>query len=629
MKILQKLGVKKTPVKKEETKEEQVVFKNNSNNKNKKVESPKTEKPKSDVKKDEKIKTVSAKVDNNSKPKVVEEKPKPQEEKSEEKQKANNINTAEFFEEKNNKKRKLIYVLINIVVILIVLLVFSTMFAIVHAMNPTIANGVSINNIDISNLTYDEAKEKLEEAFNISLDVNIELKHNDYSYIIKSSAIDLSYNLNEALNSAYSIGRGSNIIECNYSLIATAILKKNFEVQFTYDEEEIDRIITEISTAVPDLIQQYSYYIEDDNLIIKSGTDGITVKTEDLKNMILNDIKNRNPMELAKNFENSQIEIPYEDVKADEIDIEKVYSEVYSEPQDAYYVEATETTAFEIHPDVDGIDFAISIEEAKAMISEEKEEYTIPLTRKEAEIKIDDIGIEAFPYKISTFSTTYDASNTSRSENLRIAASKINGTVIMPGEQFSFNGVVGERTVEEGYQNAKIYSDGQVVDGLAGGICQISSTLYNAALLANLQINERYNHTFKTSYVPAGRDATVVYGVKDLKFTNDRTYPIKIEASVANGVAIFTIYGIEEENEYDVSIYPEATSVTPYTTQTIVDSSLAAGTTVIKQVGMSGGKYTTYKEVSLNGVVISRELLSNDTYLPMTRIILTGPTTTE
>ena len=194
----------------------------------------------------------------------------------------------------------------------------------------------------------------------------------------------------------------------------------------------------------------------------------------------------------------------------------------------------------------------------------------------------------------------------------------------MPGEQFSFNGVVGERTVSEGYQDAAIYSNGQVVQGLAGGICQISSTLYNVALLANLQIDERYNHSFTTSYVKAGRDATVVYGVKDLKFTNTREYPIKITASVSGGVCTFAIYGIKQ-NEYEVKILPQTTQTTPYTTQTIVDSSLAPGARSVMQAGANGCKVTTYKEVYLNGVQISREEISNDTYQVMTRIVKVGP----
>lgn len=528
---------------------------------------------------------------------------------------------------KNPKNRKKILIVVCIAIILmVVLLIFSVCFAMIHATRDTIARGVSIKNVDVSNLTYNEAKEKLEEAFDVAIGVNINLKYEDFSYVIAPADISLSYELNSALEEAYNIGRSGNIIQNNYELLKTAIMNKNIDVEFNFDDDAVNTIIEYVSTNVPNLVKQYSYYIEDTNLIIIPGIDGIEVDREKLKSQIVEKIQSRNLTEPLNNVVDDNIDIPYNNVTADEINIDAIYSEVKSEPQDAYYVEATETTDFEIHPDVDGVDFAISIEEAKAIVAEEgKEQYVIPLNITKANVTINDIGIEAFPYEVSKCETTYDASNRGRSENLRIAASKINGTVVMPGEQFSFNEVVGERTISDGYQNAAIYSNGQVVDGLAGGICQISSTLYGAALDANLQIDERYNHSFTTSYSKPGKDATVVYGVKDLKFTNTRSYPIKIEASVGGGVCTFTIYGIKEENEYDVKIIPVTTETTAFTTQTIEDSSLPAGTTAVSQAGANGCKVTTYKEVYLNGVQISREVISNDTYQVMTRIVRVGP----
>ena len=355
---------------------------------------------------------------------------------------------------------------------------------------------------------------------------------------------------------------------------------------------------------------------------------GVEVKKDELKSTILASMENRNYVDILDNYKTIEIQIPYENVVADEIDAEIVANEVFTEPQNAYYVEATETTDFEIYPAKDGVVFAISSEEAQIIIdSEVKTEYIIPLKITPAEIQLNDIGVEAFPYKIQTFSTSYDASNYSRSKNLEIAAGKINGTVLMPGEIFSFNTVVGERTVAEGYRNAKIYSNGQVVDGLAGGICQISSTLYNVVLLSNLEIVERYNHSFTTTYVSPGRDATVVYGIKDFKFKNSRNYPIKIEASVANGIATISIYGIKEENEYTVKIIPKTTQTIPYTTQTIIDTTLAPGTMKVTQAGASGRKVTTYKETYLNGALVSNEIISNDVYQVMTRIIRANPNT--
>ena len=142
-----------------------------------------------------------------------------------------------------------------------------------------------------------------------------------------------------------------------------------------------------------------------------------------------------------------------------------------------------------------------------------------------------------------------------RTTNLKLAAGKIDGTVLLPGEVFSYNNVVGERTISAGYKDAAIYLNGQVVDGLGGGICQISTTLFNAVLFSNLEIVELYNHQFVPSYATAGRDATVVYGLTDFKFKNTRTYAIKIKAGVSNGIATISIYGIKEENEYTTALY--------------------------------------------------------------------------
>ena len=157
------------------------------------------------------------------------------------------------------------------------------------------------------------------------------------------------------------------------------------------------------------------------------------------------------------------------------------------------------------------------------------------------------------------------------------------------------------------------------------GICQISSTLYNAVLLANLEVTERRNHSYTSTYVPAGRDATVVYGTQDFKFKNTRTYPIKIEANVANGIAEFKIHGIKEEIEYEIKIIPVTTQSIPYQTEYIPDPALAPGEQITVQAGHSGYKVTTYIEKRLAGAVISKEVLSNDTYQAMTTIVHVGP----
>ncbi len=130
---------------------------------------------------------------------------------------------------------------------------------------------------------------------------------------------------------------------------------------------------------------------------------------------------------------------------------------------------------------------------------------------------------------LASYTTNFDSGNVNRSTNVRLAAKSIDGTVIKPGKTFSFNKVVGERTAEAGYKQAIVFEGGQPVPGLGGGVCQVSSTLFNAALLSNMKISERHYHSATVSYVPLGRDATVAYGSKDFKFTNNLDTPIKID----------------------------------------------------------------------------------------------------
>lgn len=524
-------------------------------------------------------------------------------------------------QEIERKQKKNLFIIINIVIILILIGIFSIIFAFMNVTKSVIVNGVSIKNIDVSNLTMQEAKAKLEEALNIELNTPIKLTTDEYETTLNTSQIEFKYDIAKAVEKAYSVGRSGNIIQNNYEILSVAFWGKEITPEYTYNEDTLNYIVDSIESKIPGLVVQATYYKEGSELIIIPGKDGITVNKEEFKKYILNKIVEQDALQILENKNNTLVSIPIQQTKADSIDIEKIYSEVYTEPKDAYY----EENPFKIYAEVEGVDFAISKEEAKSMVATVSEEYRIPLKLTPANKTINDIGTEAFPYLISTYTTRYDASNVNRSQNLAIATGKINGTVLMPGEEFSFNQVVGKRTIEEGYKDAKIYQDGKVVDGLAGGICQISSTLYNAVIKANLEIVERRNHSFTTSYVKAGRDATVVYGVIDFKFKNTRTYPIKIEGIVGSGVAEFNIYGIKEEVEYSVDLAPVVTASIPYATQYIPDPTLAPGQQIIVQAGGNGCKVTTYKETKLDGKFVSKEIISTDTYQPMKAIIRIGP----
>ena len=194
----------------------------------------------------------------------------------------------------------------------------------------------------------------------------------------------------------------------------------------------------------------------------------------------------------------------------------------------------------------------------------------------------------------------------------------------MPGETFSYNQTVGQRTAAGGYKPAAVYANGEVTTGIGGGICQVSSTLYNSVLLANLEIVARYNHAFNPGYVPAGRDATVSWGGPDFKFKNSRDYPVKIEATVSGGSITIKVWGLKSNDEYEVEIQSYITSyISPSTVQR-KDSTMKKGSTKVIESGSSGCRSVCYRILKRNGEVVSKTLLSSDSYSPHNRIVAVG-----
>ena len=506
--------------------------------------------------------------------------------------------------------KKSFIVKMTIIFVLLILLLLCTIFALVNINSDTIVKGVKINNFDISRMTKEEAMQKLNAKIKDELEAQIKLENEEWSYEFVANQIGANYEVEEAINKSYNIGRSGNVFKDNFVIAKALFYGINIEMDIKYNEEELENIITDIKSKLPDAVEEVSYRIEDNKLIIDKGHSGNSINEEEVKKLIIDKIENNdgNPI---------NIEMFYKE--ANDIDIDKIYAEIYVKPKDAYY----KKEPFEIFPHVNGIDF--NIEDAKQIIQEDKEEYQIDLVITEPEILTSEIGEEAFPDLLSAFSTKYDETNKNRSTNLKLAGEKINGKVIMPGEIFSYNETLGKRTTAAGYKSAAGYSGGKVVQTIGGGICQISSTLYDAVVYANLEIVERHNHMFLTGYVQAGKDATVSYGGVDFKFKNTRKYPIMIKTNIKNGVAKIEIYGVKEDIEYEIEISSTVLNYISYKTVYEENSNLEPGMQKTVQGGKNGCRSITYKIYNLNGVEVSREVLSEDTYSAMNKIIQKGP----
>ncbi len=493
--------------------------------------------------------------------------------------------------------------------------IFSTIFALINATNSNIINNVTINNIDVSGLTKEEAEEKLQELINSIMQDQIILKHGEYEKIVTLEQMELKVDIQDRVYEACTIGRDKNIILNNYKILEVMFFGENIDLNYSFNEEIVQSIYSNLDDEWEDKFIDNSYYIDGDRLIIVKGKTGVVIDEEALKKNINNLIS-----EKIQGKEINELEIPTITKTPGEINLEEIRNEIYKEAQNASYDEATET----LTTHVNGVDFGITIDEAKELLKEDKEEYEIPLKITQPEITTDELGEEAFPEMLSSFSTRYDASNKNRSTNIELASEEINGTVLLPGETFSFNGTVGPRTKAKGYLLAGAYSAGELVESYGGGVCQVSSTIYNTALYANLEIVERYNHSSVVSYVKNGLDATVSYGGKDFKFKNSRSYAIRIKAEAKNGILTIEIWGIPEKEEYEIELTSEVTDVIVRNTKYVYDSSLAKGTEVVETQGADGAKSIAYKIIKKNGMIISKKILSEDSYNPMTKVIRTG-----
>lgn len=241
---------------------------------------------------------------------------------------------------------------------------------------------------------------------------------------------------------------------------------------------------------------------------------------------------------------------------------------------------------------------AVKNRDYDAVIPAETNQIPAEVTKAEAKEK----------YKTLASFTTETTSNAKRNTNVRLAAQALNGTIIQPGEEFSFNKVIGQRTEEKGYQAAAAYNSGAVVQEVGGGVCQISSTLYKVVFQSGMKITFRRSHTFEPNYVTPGQDATISWEEPDFRFVNTSKGPIGIRASYSNQKASVSIYGLPvleegitwdldskkvEEMELPAPVYEE-------------DPTLEPGQEIVKSAGTRGSRWVTYKVVYQNGKEIER-----------------------
>jgi len=403
----------------------------------------------------------------------------------------------------------------------------------------TILPNMTLRGIDIGGMTVGQAEKALTDGGfeESSAAVTVKLPAG-YSFELSSEEAGADLDSAEAAKAAYAYGHTGNPVN---DLIAF------FECLFgTFDSGELlasanaDTLRAEIDDAVRELNELlsagYAVDEEKETLTVIKGADKVSVDTDVLYAQIIDAFENgRSTVEYEYSFEGDA-----------EYDFGKLRDEIFTEAVSSAYDRekgaATES--------VTGIDFDPA--EAARLYAEAKigDAVIIPLTVTKPDYTEDELNKLLFRDKLGTQTTDYSTSSKNRATNVELAASKVNGVILLPGEEFSYNDVVGKRTEAVGFKPAGAYSGGREVTEVGGGICQVSSTIYCAALYSNLKITDRSNHHFSVGYVKAGLDATVSWGGPEFKFVNNRDLPIKLVVYYSNRQLTVEIWGTDVDGTY-------------------------------------------------------------------------------
>lgn len=336
-----------------------------------------------------------------------------------------------------------------------------------------------------------------------------------------------------------------------------------------YKDKKIHKNITIENISVGKLTKEEAVNILEktyplDNFNITYNNESWTIKPEDIElsfhieervdealnytrsKSIWNNIKRKGKLNINKPY-NIKIKATYNEVKLSK-QLEKIYEKVNVEAVDAtFYVEPSGEIKRSESKEGRDVDISKLKDDIYNMINKKKiKDINLPVLTLYP--KTSTKQVKSINSILGQFSTSFNDS-TSRGSNIHVAGESTSDVLLMPGETFSYNKKTGARNWVNGYQSAPIIVGGRVVNGEGGGVCQVSTTIYNAALLSGLTIDEVHNHSLPSRYAPRGRDATVSYGYTDLKFTNPYTHPVYIKNIVGNGAITSKIYGCNLDRE--------------------------------------------------------------------------------
>ena len=393
---------------------------------------------------------------------------------------------------------------------------------------------ISIRGIDVGKLTEAQTLEKLaaegwdKEA---ARELTVTLP-GDISFTLKALDAGVVQVKEDAAKAAFAYGHGEGWFDNLYcwvhsSLFGTELGGAQLSPDMDYISAEVKKGLAAFDKFNVAEKDGYTIDRENDRLLIVKGLGDIEIDEKALTDAVTKALQ---AGESALDYTHADTELPMPDFEA-------IHKALAVEPKDAHWIDDT----FEVEPEIVGCKFDVAAAQKLWEQAEMLDTVAIPLEITEPEVT--QASLEGMLYRdcLGSQSSLYTSSSDNRINNINLAVSRIDGLILMPGDVFSYNGTVGQRTTEAGFLEAGAYTDGQVVQEIGGGICQVSSTLYCATLYAQLGIVQRESHYFRVTYLPWGMDATVSWPTPDFKFRNTSEYPVKIVASCDNEARELTI----------------------------------------------------------------------------------------
>lgn len=353
-----------------------------------------------------------------------------------------------------------------------------------------------------------------------------------------------------------------------------------------------------------------AYAVKDDEILLTKEANGRSIGAQALGAALENAIRTGE----------SEAVIEYTTRPGAPLSVREVHEAVSGEMENARYDQETGG----ILPEKRGASFDTVAAQRALAAAKPGEIVSVPADIQEPEVTARELEAVLFRDLLGEC-TTHVSGTAARRTNVRLASAAFTGTVLNSGDIFSYNDVVGERTVEKGYKPAPAYVQGETVDEIGGGVCQPSSTLYYACLLANLEITERYAHRYIPAYITRGMDATVSWGGPNYRFTNNTKYPIKIEAKYVDNYLTVQLWGTRTD-DLTVKMTYETLSTTPYEEVEQLDPTLAPGTRKVEVTPYTGYKVRTYRNIyDGSGELVSSEVEDISDYKARNRLTLVGP----